>query len=226
MRGKKTRSPSTVFKIKKESGTFGTFKPVKLEQPIEQPEPPAKYLPISSSSSDEDTDSLLGLRGKKTRSPSTVFKIKKEFGTFKPVKLEQPIEQEAIELLSSSDDDDDEGADSPPILPPSPPPSAFAESERYKRLLRSPAGRFHGRKYMCEGQIGTAYLTPASRSNEGDDGTYTLQLDGATSSATGLSAEQIEDYIANYDAIAGLSSLSGGGGGGGGGDSPRVRKRR
>lgn len=94
----------------------------------------------------------------------------------------------------------------------------------YLKLLDAPAGRFHGRKYMRNGVIGTLFMTMGP-----DDGTYTMLPDAVEGQmalrTAGRTADQVETFVANYDALAGLSTLSGGDGGGGGGDSPRVRKK-
>jgi hypothetical protein len=125
-------------------------------------------------------------------------KVKQE-----PQPKPNPASDSPVNLVSESDSDnsdlDSPGSETEQMDPPTPRTAAKTAPE-YLELINSYAGRYHNRRYLCEGQVGTATLTPAVGQMEGNDGTYTMQLDGATTCATGLTADQLEPYVEAYEA--------------------------
>ena len=101
---------------------------------------------------------------------------------------------EVIDVQSDSEPGESD-SESPRDVPSTPQPS-----EQWRELLRSPVGRFHGMRYLCDGSVGTMFLTQAGPQNEGDDGSYTMRLDGASSEANGLSVEHARTYVNAYNA--------------------------
>lgn len=148
------------------------------------------------------------------RGVKEVKKVKLEPVSPVPVKAEPGVEPD-ISVAGAGDTEGD-----PLLLLDSPSPCSSPSPRsmpEYLALIASRAGRFHGRRFLVDGEVGTATLTPDYPGcMEGNDGTYTMQIDGADSSNTGLNAEQLEPYVLAFDAthredVSALLALSGGG---------------